>query len=105
MNDVHEPDADGHPAPAGNGNLVWHYLTAISVVVLLVGQAGAFAEAAVWAVVSTFHLSQAVLVVGTVIVVVATLIFAAKTFMHVLRVEDRLVTGGRIDNVPWTIFK
>lgn len=105
MNEGHEPDAGGHSAPTGNGNIVWHYLTAISVVVLLVGQAGAFAEAAAWALVSTFHLSNVVFGVATVIVVVATLIFAAKTFMHVLRVEERLETGGRIDDVPWTIFK
>jgi hypothetical protein len=99
------PEGDKPPVVAGRRRILWHVLAAFAVTMLVVGQAGAFAEAVVWSTFTTLHLSRELFWIAASVVGIVVLFFAVKMFVHMMRVETRLDRNERIDNVPWTIFK
>jgi len=72
---------------------IWRYLTAFSVMMLLVSEGAAFVAGIFWALVETLHLPRVFLVVGFSVVGVVATVAAVITFMHFLRVEERLERG------------
>jgi predicted membrane-bound spermidine synthase len=86
-----EIDSEGHSIE--RPHQVWRYVTAFSVMMLLVSEGAAFVAGIYWALVETLHLPQVFLVVGFSVVGVVALVAAVVTFLHFLHVEERLEHG------------